>query len=400
MNNTETIIPRPYTDWSELKKLGSELDSREAQVTARFCSFFELTAEFDRQYNAGKDPAPYYDLSETKLLTASEVRQLISVRLTEEMEKKFNRAGVKVRNITGMNNTMLSKILCSVRNAEPVTVRTLANGDQRLVIPKEIRTFTAPDEVIPGLADTIFNSSSHKMMFGEECPIYLPNIHSMAAAALRTAGPDKKNRILQRCSELKKQVIDQYCAEHDLALPPNFVTAFSAFRPSYEILRERLTELSWEVPTMNSRRFIFFNGNDGPMKMRLSQFGTMTGKAPGADNSNWNAKKDKSHQYSCSLEYPIFWTIETDADPYLSTKSFDFFHSNDYIRVDGGVSEKPLERPQEIYYRAEKLNRDGDKLFHPESYELLTDQDTLRILSYCVALPGSMESEILGLCFS
>ena len=211
--------------------------------------------------------------------------------------------------------------------------------------------------------------------------------------------PDSKNRILSSARALKKDAIEYYSVCKNLKEPrPDYLSNYANFRDPGTILQERLSELDCEVPTIAQRFPLFAVSTHVSSKFYRPLVAQRTGIRQGGNKAN---VKEADSPCITNLDQILFWILEANANPVFLPKSADFFIANDYIRVDGGVSDIPLPTAPVIMYKKNPHTNPEQRPQHkPEDYEQLTNIDTLRILSFCVALPEKQKRSLIEAIFA
>ena len=158
------------------------------------------------------------------------------------------------------------------------------------------------------------------------------------------------------------------------------------YRPEHIVLRERLREISREMTDIDRAKYIFFNDDmSAPSKFKVVWNGIFNGEL--ASYRTENRKIDsEQNQYLPNLEFPMFMALASILDPIIPDKNLDYFICNDYIQVKDGAS------PKVIFKNRSPIFTYDDK----GDLQEIKDEDVLRILSFCIALPDNAKTAYIG----
>lgn len=387
--NTARLCSADY--WSDLSPaVDGNIDecSLEKLNISLFCALTGNMSEKDRRYQAGDDKTPVDvpDISESGLLTITEAKQLAAVKFAYAVRSK-KISGTAISAETGMHVSAVSRLLDSVSSSQDLKEKELPGGKPRVIVPEELNAFPGVTlSMIPVIAAFVLERSCNEMFFNTASEVHLPfSPYNAIVAALE----QQKNKnadlssYIQYGRALKDVAADRMKnSERDYNTPAECLWSYGQYRPAYEVLRERFDMLRSEVPSPEYGRGVFFPETKCSAKVLLAIKSTMSGICPGV------AAADIKNIYTPTIDTPMFWTLSTWVCRTVGKKSLDFFLANDFIRIEGGASDKGTAGGvSKICLPAERGGSDTRQI---------TDSAVLRALSFCFALPADLKAEYIS----
>ena len=376
MNYTVTEVPRPYTDWAGLLKYAADKDKdREAWNLYALCIGVKENDEYfwgDMQAVREK-----LDIKKTPYLDMDDVRRIASVRLISRLDYEGTKA-VTLSEKAGVSPSILSKFKKTITDAPEFGKMTLSDGSVRIEVPEKIRPLSLPLSVLGGVAAEAIHASVHNLMFGEDEKIVLSKNMRFIEKAVRAYSASQKNKLIKLGQKYKKMAEDDF-AEFSRTTPlcegsPDY----GQYRAADTVLKERFLEMTYEAPEAAYHKYGFFSECNGPIWMRFAINHLLQETKPR------NGRMPDS-PYVPSLQYLMLWSLLTKTAGSITTKALDYFVCNDYIMIEGGASNNGTPRNRiPIYTVVEREEKE------------VTDTDTLRILSFCAALPEKYKYDFIA----
>lgn len=366
-------IRYPFNDWEGLRQLGQEL-SYDDGVEYRFKACMNQSSEKEtpRTRDTWKKPLEITPLSETPFLNLQEVRRTVTVSYCKRVEEAFPKGALLINGETGLNNSLTSKFLRTVRQAEGFQSAELPDGTHRYPVADDsVRPFSAPMVTIAPVADFVMGSSVHQMFFGQEGTVTLPGRYSYLADGLEKMTDSDRQYLISRGRELMEKAEETY-RQHCRETGSVDLSAYGQICGANEIVFERIRELAQENEYISGNKFILNRGTAGPNKLKIALKSL-------ASEENRTAG---DNAYEPNVEIIMFLALE-------SGLAMDFFIKNDYICIEGGASQRGTAKPRLKILKKTESGTDE-----------VTDSDVLRVLSFCTALKGDAKNEFNALVLS
>lgn len=382
-------LSKPYNDWTGLRELGNELD-HDAGIYYRYQACFNLIADEEDESEEYKE-INITPLKDTRFLTLTEVRKLVSIAFAKKMTESFPKGGLLVAENTGLNNTQISKMIMYARAAAPLEERKLKNGEIRLPCPyppenagitAQEKPYSAPLNTVFPTADYVMGTSVHSMFFGEEGKIVLPGKYSLIAEKLRCLDGTTKDGLLQFARTLRDKdmrVIKEKYARYN---QPD-VSDYGQTKLANELIYERLNELAQDNPFSLNPKFLLntTTGGSNKIKTKLKTISSTENKnSPPVTVKDEETGKTIQAAYLPNIEFIMFLAME------MPDVSMDYFIANDFINVEGGYRDNGRNRNLTPVYM---------KKANGETQEI-SDIKDLQLLSFCLGLREETKSEFIG----
>ncbi len=360
-------IPRPYSDWEGLMDY---LLSRDREFTDwQLCEICIGMKENDAVLrDSVKNRPEILDMEDTPFLSFDETRRLATMRFLAELDRK-GIPDVQLSRKTGVSTTILSKFRSSVNSAPDLRWQKLRYGSKKLTVPEEIRPFALPTAVMGAAAAEACSTSVHDLMFGEESRIVLPPLLVRTEKRISALSPADRNRCIRLGQRYRDMAVREFSEYRETTPLCEGMPEYGQFRPSDEIIRERFLDMTREIRDTDYKRYAFFHEFDGPVWVRYAIGHLVQEQRPVKG-------KMAASRYVPSLPYLMLWSMLTHQTRYIRPKALDYFLCNDYIMVEDGAGVTGTPKNRIPIFTVE----DGQE-------REVTDLDTLRILSFCAALP-------------
>lgn len=367
-SETPFEIPCPYCNWDLLPELFK------AETTTELLSNIFYACHGVSSQGAAEM------LEATPLITFKDARKLATVLFSWVADHKLEKRLVEVTDLTGIDVTYLSKYRVSGKTPNPYSIKTLESGEKKLIVNDSIRPFSLPFALFPGFCAVVMHQTCNELMFGEKRPVILPRIYRDIAGNIPLLSKSSITELISFGKTLRDEAIKRHEQEGNSIDNNEGIARFGQYRPEHVIVKERLEELRHDLNTLENGKYVFFSERQGPRRFKLSwNASTRNGQTDSEGNLN-------ETQYLPNLEMAMFWTLATIFSPELDDKSLDYFIVNDYIQVLDGATPEPT---RSLRTKILTYNKEG-------RVEEICDEDILRILSFCIALPDNLKSNFLG----